>query len=236
MPYEVKLEKFEGPLDLLLYLVNRNEVSILDIPISLITDQYLETLERVQSVNLEIAGEYLVMASYLTQIKSACLLPSVHTDDQEETVEDPRQELIEHLLEYKRYRDVSRMLDCSPILGREVFSRGFFDEDVERLDSVSNIKVSMDDLLEVLNELVARTARPDLLVLEPEALAVKDKINLIIDVINRKKWVTFRSLFDDDMTKIQMITTFLALLEVVKMGLARIYQDTPFGAILISKQ
>ncbi|MGD9819325.1 MAG: ScpA family protein [Desulfomonilaceae bacterium] len=236
MPYEVKLEKFEGPLDLLLYLVNRNEVSILDIPISLITDQYLETLERVQSVNLEIAGEYLVMASYLTQIKSACLLPSAIADDQEETIEDPRQELIEHLLEYKRYRDVSRMLDCSPILGREVFSRGFFDEDVERVDSVSNIEVSMDDLLDVLKELVARTARPDLLVLEPEALAVKDKINLIIDVINRKKWVTFRSLFDDDLTRIQMITTFLALLEVVKMGLARIYQDVPFGAILISKK
>lgn len=236
MPYEVKLETFEGPLDLLLYLVNRNEVSILDIPISLITDQYLEALESVQTLNLEVAGEYLLMASYLTQIKSACLLPATATDEPEDEMGDPRQELIAHLLEYKRYRDVSRLLDSSPLLGREVFSRGSYTETFDGIESRSNIEVDLNELLEILKNLIDRTSRPDLIILEPETLAIKDKISLIIDLISRKQWVTFRALFDDDLTRIQIITTFLALLEVVKMGIATIYQDVPFGAILISKR
>lgn len=236
MPYEVKLENFEGPLDLLLYLVNRNEVSILDIPIALITDQYLETLRLAQSVNLEIAGEYLLMASYLTQIKSACLLPSTSSDDPEDVQEDPRQELIAHLLEYKRYRDVSRLLDSSPLLGREVFGRGCYPEHLDQFESRPNMEVSLNELLEALKDVIERTLRPDLIVVEPEKLAIKDKIILIIDLISRKKWVTFRSLFEDELTRIQVVTTFLALLEVVKMGAARIYQDTTFGAILISRR
>jgi segregation and condensation protein A len=236
MHYEVKLENFEGPLDLLLYLVNRNEVSILDIPIALITDQYLETLRLAQSVNLEIAGEYLLMASYLTQIKSACLLPSTSSDDPEDVGEDPRQELIAHLLEYKRYRDVSRLLDSSPLLGREVFGRGCYPEHIEQIESRPNMEVSLNELLEALKDVIDRTLRPDLIVVEPETLAIKDKIILIIDLISRNKWVTFRSLFEDELTRVQIVTTFLALLEVVKMGAARIYQDTAFGAILISRR
>lgn len=236
MPYEVKLQNFEGPLDLLLYLVNRNEVSILDIPIALITDEYLETLRLAQSVNLEIAGEYLLMASYLTQIKSACLLPSTSSDDPEDVEEDPRQELIAHLLEYKRYRDVSRLLDSSPLLGREVFNRGCYPEHLEQVESRPNMEVSLNELIEALKDVIDRTLRPDLIVVEPEKLAIKDKIILIIDLISRKKWVTFRSLFEDELTRVQIVTTFLALLEVVKMGAARIYQDTTFGAILISKR
>lgn len=236
MHYEVKLENFEGPLDLLLYLVNRNEVSILDIPIALITDQYLETLRLAQSVNLEIAGEYLLMASYLTQIKSACLLPSASSDDPEDVGEDPRQELIVHLLEYKRYRDVSRLLDSSPLLGREVFGRGCYPEHIEQIESRPNMEVSLNELLEALKDVIDRTLRPDLIVVEPETLAIKDKIILIIDLISRNKWVTFRSLFEDELTRVQIVTTFLALLEVVKMGAARIYQDTAFGAILISRR
>ncbi len=236
MHYEVKLENFEGPLDLLLYLVNRNEVSILDIPIALITDQYLETLRLAQSVNLEIAGEYLLMASYLTQIKSACLLPSASSDDPEDVGEDPRQELIAHLLEYKRYRDVSRLLDSSPLLGREVFGRGCYPEHIEQIESRPNMEVSLNELLEALKDVIDRTLRPDLIVVEPETLAIKDKIILIIDLISRNKWVTFRSLFEDELTRVQIVTTFLALLEVVKMGAARIYQDTAFGAILISRR
>lgn len=236
MPYEVKLENFEGPLDLLLYLVNRNEVSVMDIPIALITDQYLETLRLAQSVNLEIAGEYLLMASYLTQIKSACLLPSTSSDDPEDVQEDPRQELISHLLEYKRYRDVSRLLDSSPLLGREVFGRGCYPEHLDQFESRPNMEVSLNELLEVLKDVIERTLRPDLIVVEPEKLAIKDKIILIIDLISREKWVTFRSLFEDELTRIQVVTTFLALLEVVKMGAARIYQDTTFGAILISRR
>lgn len=236
MSYEVRLENFEGPLDLLLFLVNRNEVSIYDIPIALITDQYLETLESNPSVNLELAGEYLLMASYLTHIKSACLLPATVSDDLEETGEDPRQELIEHLLQYKRYKDVSVLLDSSALLGREVFSRGCYPENFQNLEKRLELEVSLDDLIDALKDVIERTARPDLMVVEPEIVAIKDKISLIIDMISRKQWVTFLSLFDDDMNRVQIIITFLALLEVVKMGQAMIYQDVPFGPILISRR
>ncbi len=236
MSYEVRLENFEGPLDLLLFLVNRNEVSIYDIPIALITDQYLETLESDPSVNLELAGEYLLMASYLTHIKSACLLPASISDDTEETVDDPRQELIEHLLQYKRYKDVSLLLDSSALLGREVFNRGCYPENVEDVENRLDLEVSLDDLVKALRDVIERTARPDLMVVEPETVAIKDKISLIIEMISCKRWVTFLSLFDQDMNRVQIIITFLALLEVVKMGSARIYQDVPFGPILISRR
>lgn len=236
MPYEVRLDNFEGPLDLLLYLVNRNEVSILDIPIALITDQYLETLESVQKVNLELAGEYLLMASYLTQIKSACLLPVTASDDLDEELQDPRQELIEHLLQYKRYKEVSLLLDSSDLLGREVFSRGGYPESNVEGENRRDLDVSLSELIDALKDVIERTTRPDLLVLEPEILAIKDKIDLIIDLVSRKPWVTFRSLFEDDMTRVQVVITFLALLEVVKMGSAKIYQDVPFGPILISRR
>ncbi len=236
MPYEVRLENFEGPLDLLLYLVSRNEVSILDIPIALITDQYLETLESVQTVNLELAGDYLLMASYLTQIKSACLLPVTSTDEFEEQLDDPRQELIEHLLQYKRYKEVSALLDSSALLGREVFSRGCYPESVQLCENSVDLQVSLNELIDALKEVIERTTRPDLIVVEPEVLVIKDKINMIIDLISRKTWVTFRSLFDNDTTRIQVVITFLALLEVVKMGSAKIYQDAPFGPILISQK
>lgn len=236
MPYEVKLENFEGPLDLLLYLINRNEVSILDIPIALITDQYLATLETVKSVNLELAGEYLLMASYLTQIKSACLLPAPPSEDPEDPGEDPRQELIAHLLEYKRYREVSQLLDSSHLLGREVFGRGSYPEAEDDAEASQNLNVCLDDLIKALRDVVERTSRLDLLIVEPEILDIKDKIKLIIDLISKRQWVTFRSLFDDDLTRTQIITTFLALLEVVKMGIATIYQDVPFGPILISRK
>lgn len=236
MPYEVKLENFEGPLDLLLYLVNRNEVSILDIPIALITDQYLENIESVKSINLDLAGEYLLMASYLTQIKSACLLPANVSESPDEVEEDPRQELIDHLIQYKRYRDVSMLLNSSPLLGREVFSRGSCPELELDNDTGPLLQISMDDLMGALREVIQRTSRPDLMVVEPEILAIKDRIAVIIDMISKRQWVTFRSLFDDDLTRVQVVTTFLALLEVVKMGIAKIYQDVPFGAILISRR
>ncbi len=125
MAYEIKLEVFEGPLDLLLYLIEKNEVSITDIPLALVTGQYLETLDLMKSLNLEVAGEYLVMAAYLTQLKSKMLLPLEDSSEgaEGEGGKDPRDELVAHLLEYKRYKEASRGLASLDILDKNVFVR-----------------------------------------------------------------------------------------------------------------
>jgi segregation and condensation protein A len=236
MSYEVKLEIFEGPLDLLLHLIHRNEVSITDIPIALITQQYLETVELMKSLNLDVAGEYLVMAAYLTHIKSQMLLPVDEDRSDEEAGPDPRDELVAHLLEYKRYKEVSETLGSLPMLERDIFVRDPGDDELNFPKSRQPLEVGLPDLLEALRVLLARTSRPDLIELEPDRLLVKDKINYILGRIRTHEWITFASLFEDDLTRLSVITTFLALLEIVKLQLVRIYQDAPFGTILISRR
>lgn len=237
MPYEIKLEIFEGPLDLLLHLIHRNEVSITDIPIALITQQYLETVELMKSLNLDVAGEYLVMAAYLTHIKSQMLLPpDESTEESPDQSVDPREELVAHLLEYKRYKEAAEYLASVPQLDSEVFSRQASDEASELPRSEQPIEVGLADLLGALRDLMERTPRRDLIELEPERLLVKDKINEIMERLRSRDWITFNSLFDQDDSRLNVLTTFLALLEVVKLQLVRLYQERPFGTILISRR
>jgi len=236
MSYEVKLEIFEGPLDLLLHLIQRNEVSITDIPIALITQQYLETVELMKSLNLDVAGEYLVMAAYLTHIKSQMLLPVDEDRPDDDAGPDPREELVAHLLEYKRYKDASETLASFPMLERDIFVREPAEDEVNLPKSRQPLEVGLPDLLEALKVLLARTSRRDLMELEPDRLLVKDRINYILGRIRTQEWITFASLFEDDLSRLSVVTTFLALLEIVKLQLVRIYQDTPFGTILISRR
>lgn len=236
MPYEVKLEVFEGPLDLLLFLIHKNEVSITDIPIALIAQQYLETVELMKALNLDVAGEYLVMAAYLTHIKSQMLLPTDPDNEAEEQVTDPREELVAHLLEYKRYKEAAEQLGAVPILDRDVFAREAPDESEEMAKSRQPLDVGLPQLLDALREVLDRTSRRDLIELEPERLLVKDKINVILERLKKHEWITFASLFEEDLSRLNVLTTFLALLEVVKLQLVRIYQDSPFGTILISRR
>jgi segregation and condensation protein A len=235
MSYEIRLEVFEGPLDLLLHLIHRNEVSITDIPISLITSQYLETIELMKSLNLDVAGEYLVMAAYLTHIKSQMLLPPTEeASEAGEAGQDPREELIAHLLEYKRYKDAAENLAGLAILDRDEFVREAPDEPSEVNKSIQSLSVGLHELLEALKGVLSRTSRRDLIELEPERLQVKDKMNMILERLEDQPHVTFASLFQGDTSRLSVLTTFLALLELVKLQLARVYQDAPFGTILIS--
>jgi len=236
MSYEVKLEIFEGPLDLLLHLIHRNEVSITDIPIALITQQYLETIELMKSLNLDVAGEYLVMAAYLTHIKSQMLLPVDESRPDEDSGPDPRDELVAHLLEYKRYKDVAESLASLPMLDRDIFVREPGEDDLNLPKSRQPLEVGLPELLEALRDLLARTSHRDLIELEPDRLLVKDKINYILERIRSHEWITFASLFEDDLSRLSVVTTFLALLEIVKLQLVRIYQDAPFETILISRR
>jgi segregation and condensation protein A len=234
MTYEIKLEVFEGPLDLLLHLIYKNEVSITDIPIALITSQYLETIELMKSLNLDVAGEYLVMAAYLAHIKSQMLLPSDEETESGEPDRDPRDELIAHLLEYKRYKEAAEALGASALLERDVFAREPVEESVELCRQPLNVGIA--DLFEAFKGLMARTSRRDLIELEPDRLLVKDKINEILSRLQGRDWLTFGALFEDDFSRLNVLTTFLALLEIVKLQLVRVYQDTPFGSILISRR
>jgi segregation and condensation protein A len=236
MSYEIKLEVFEGPLDLLLHLIQRNEVNITDIPIAPITRQYLETIELMKSLNLDVAGEYLVMAAYLTHIKSQMLLPVNASEDAPEQGEDPRDELVAHLLEYKRYKEAALDLDSAPVLDRDVFGRDSAEDSEEIPRSGQPLNVSLHELLAALREVIQRTCRRDLIEVEPERLLVKDKIREILELLNEHQYMTFGSLFVEDTSRMNVLTTFLALLEVVRLRLVRAYQDTPFGTILISRR
>jgi segregation and condensation protein A len=236
MSYEIKLEVFEGPLDLLLHLIHRNEVNITDIPIALITQQYLETIELMKSLNLDVAGEYLVMAAYLTHIKSQMLLPANEEEEASESGRDPRDELVAHLLEYKRYREVAEDLAAMPMLDREVFVRDASENDLDVPKRSQPLDVGIVDLLQALKGVLEKTARRDLIELEPERLLVKDKIQQILERLKTQQWVTFGSLFEEDFSRLNVLITFLALLELVKLQLVRAYQDAPFGTILISRR
>lgn len=234
MPYEVKLEVFEGPLDLLLHLVQRNEVSITDIPIAVITSQYLETVDLMQTLNLDLAGEYLLMAAYLVHIKSQMLLPVSMDEKSPEAGEDPRDDLVAQLLEYKRYKEAALSLDSVPMLDREVFARPRCDDSDQLPRSVQPIDAGLHELLEAFREVLKRASRVDLVELQPERILVRDKISEILERLETRSWLTFKSLFQDDVSRLNVVTTFLALLELVKLQLATVYQDTPFGTILIS--
>jgi segregation and condensation protein A len=233
MSYEVKLEVFEGPLDLLLHLIHKNEVSITDIPIALITSQYLETIELMKSLNLDVAGEYLMMAAYLTHIKSEMLLPGENRPDSpEETGKDPRNELVAHLLEYKRFKESAEQLGSCRMLDRDIFLREPAEELEDQTKSRQPLEVSVADLVAAFKSIIDRTAKSDLLELEPERLLVRDKMTEILQQLTENDSATFESLFDGNSSRLNVLTCFLALLELIKLQLVRVYQAVPFGPIL----
>ena len=237
MNYEVKLDIFEGPLDLLLHLIEKNEISISDIPVAEITKQYLNTIETMKSLNLEVAGEYLLMASYLTHIKSQMLLPLPETDKGGclEGGEDPRAELVAHLLEYRKYKAVASSLGGMPLLGRDVFNREFVDP-VSNTQMPSTLLIDAQELFKVMRDIIERQQPEVLLEIKSEPVSLKDKIQDILVRLQKHPWLSFRSLFSDDFSRSNVVVTFLALLELVKIGAARIYQETPFGSIVISRR
>ncbi len=228
MDYKVKLEIFEGPMDLLLHLIKRNEVDIYDIPIATITEQYLEYIELIKSLNLDIAGEFLLMAATLIHIKSKMLLPLNEEPEEAEDEGDPREELIRRLIEYKKYKDGAIQLAGRRLLGRDVFIRGIVPTDeIEGEDGL--VDLSVFDLIEALREVLEKAPNDISLNLSAEKFTVIDKINRLMEVLRDIKNTTFHSLFSNDTTKGEIVVTFLAILELVKMKMIRIYQSEDVG-------
>ncbi len=226
MDYNVTLDIFEGPLDLLLHLIKKNEVDIYDIPIAKITEQYLEYLELIKSLSLDIAGEFLLMATTLLHIKSKTLLPATEDaiEDEDEDFGDPREELIRRLLEYKRYKDAAQQIKDRNLLGRDVFVRGELPrEDLEFEEVLES--VSIFALLEALQTVLKKIPKPHLLDMSTERFNIMDKINDVMALLAKSKSTAFFSLFPQEATKGEIIVTFLAILELSKLRMLRIHQS-----------
>ena len=233
--YTVRLEMFEGPLDLLLHLIQKNEVDILNIPIALITEQYLETLNVLKVLNLDTAGEYLLMASTLLHIKSKMLLPtSTEEEEEEEEGEDPRAELVRRLLEYQKYKEAATELERGPMLDRDVFVRLVL-ADEEGSKGEERIEVNLFELLDVFRQVLERAKPEAFHEVILDRLSVEEKVQDILSLLQREnRSIAFHLLFPEQASRRVIVVTFLAILELVKMKLIRIFQLAPFETIRIS--
>ncbi len=236
MSYRVRLDLFEGPLDLLLHLVKRNEVEITDIPIATITDQYLEYMTLLQEMSLDVAGEFLVMAATLIYIKSRTLLPDPETDGDEEDEGDPRAELVARLLEYQRFRDAAIELGQRTVLNRDVFARPCEAAPADPAQDPGAIEVedaSLGVLLDALRRVLRRGAAAPVHEVIPESLGVRDCIRHVLARLRDTGRTTFEGLFPEGALRHRIIVTFLALLELMRLGVVRAQQTEHFGELTI---
>jgi segregation and condensation protein A len=227
----VQLEIFEGPLDLLLHLIKKNEVSITDIPIATITEQYLATLDVMQTFNLDVAGEFLVMAATLIHIKSRMLLPMADDEDDEEEGTDPREELVRRLLEYQRFKDAADQLERRELLTRDVFVRSV--APAEAIPAPGFRDVSVFELLTALKRVLDRLPKDAVHEVMLEKITVREKMTLLLDQLRTQRKILFESLFAEVTTRMEVVVTFLAMLELVKVRAIRIFQEEATGPIQI---
>jgi segregation and condensation protein A len=228
--YRVKLEIFEGPLDLLLYLVKKNEYDIFDIPIYEITKQYMDHIDYMQVLNLDVAGEYLVMASTLALIKSKLLLPPLPTEDDEEE-EDPRMELALRLMEYERFKEAADKLDNFDILMRDVFLKGA--ETSLSVDDEVLEDLSIYQLVSALRKVLMEAPKDTVHEVDIQELSLIQRIAELSELISERGEMVFEELFERGSETMVIVVTFLALLELIKNRIVRIYQAQPFGTIRI---
>lgn len=226
--YKVKLENvFEGPMDLLIHLIRKNEVDITDIPIALITRQYLAYLEWLKRMNIDFAGEFLLMAATLAHIKSRTLLPS-HNSDADE---DPRLEIARPLLEYLQIKQAAEELAQRQLLGEDTFVRPPSAPDDWGDAGEETIHVGLFELIDAFQRILENIAPDHRVDLTTERISIKDRITEIVDVLEAKGSITFTELFASESDKSDVIVTFLAILEMVKLCLIRVAQHLPTGII-----
>ena len=233
--YKVHLESFEGPLDLLLHLIEKNRIDIYDIPIALLTEQYMAYLAKFKKFNIEIASEFLVMAATLLQIKSKILLPDTkietETTDEEET--DPRQELVERLLEYRRYKEISSVLsEMAQEAGQRYFRKSTLPEPKHLPPTGLDVKLLWQAFQNVLEgqiehaPLIANVAR--------EQYTIEDKIVSLLAILKENNGnICFTAVFTPKTSKAELITTFLAMLELIKIKRISVYQTGLFSPIYL---
>ena len=236
--YRVQLEIFEGPLDLLLYLIRKNELDIYDIPINLIVEQYQQYLDIMRSLNLEVAGEFMVMAATLSHIKSRMLLPRQEEELEEE---DPRKELVARLLEYQKYKEAANLILNRDQVGKEIFVRGFVEENLRELagevqaERLEFEEVDLFQLMNAFQDLLKRRDLEDIRRVVAERVRVVDRIAYILGILQEREEVAFEELFKDSQSKTELVVTFLALLELIRLQVIKAFQAVNFGPIQIKR-
>jgi segregation and condensation protein A len=234
--YAVKLDNFEGPLDLLIHLIKRSELSVYDIPIALITRQYLEYIGFMQELNLDVAGEFLVMAATLIHIKSRMLLPRPDPA-QEDPEEDPREALVRRLLEHQRYKQAAELLH-----ERETLREAQWQRPDGRVAPIAGeeyepeLEVDLFSLIAAFKSVLERAKQRPRVALPAEQISIELRIEQLLARVSETKACGFEDLFDDVTAKGDLIVTFLALLEMIRLRLVRVFQAGPFGAIRIYRQ
>jgi segregation and condensation protein A len=230
MSYRVRLEIFEGPLDLLLYLIQVNEIDIYDIPIAKITEEYLECLARMQELDLEVAGEFLVLAATLIHIKSKMLLPREEMGEEEAPQDDPRRELVERLLEYKRFKEAAATFEQLESRQQLLYSRP--DEPGDPVPE-GPLEVSLSELLRAFAAVMLRAPITETREITPEAINVGERMVALLDRLKIESPIPFAALFEGTATRTLLIVTFLALLELLRRRLVRTRQTGPNGEITL---
>jgi len=236
--YPVRLEGFEGPLDLLIHLIKKNEVNVYDIPIATITEQYLEYLRLMQELNLDIAGEFLVMAATLIHIKSRMLLPRPGPDQLEEgEEEDPREALVRRLLEHQKFKAAAELLHDRETLRSAQFIRSesavaaVAGEDLE-----PELEIDLFSLLAAFRGVLERARTRPKVVLPPEQISIEHRIEQLLERLSETEAAGFEDLFADVHSRPELIVTFLALLEMIRLKLIRVFQSGSFGPIRVYKR
>jgi segregation and condensation protein A len=229
--YEIKLEIFEGPMDLLLHLIRKNKVDIYDIPIALIMGQYLKYLDMMRSLNIDVAGDFLEMAATLAYIKSRMLVPRVGSEEEDEE-EDPRLELVRPLLEYVKIKEAAQSLAGSLQLDRDVYVRNIPTEELWGMEGSEEIaEVGLFALVNALHEVLKRAEPGDFMEVSADTMRLKDRISQLMEILSGVSSITFHEIFEGKVRKMEMILTFLAILELVRLQMVRAFQHQPSGII-----
>ena len=231
--YKVQLEVFEGPLDLLLYLIKRDELDIYDIPIERITQQYMQYLEMMQMLDLNIAGEFLVMAATLMMIKSRLLLPVEDRPELEPEEDDPRWDLVRQLVEYKKFKDAADHLEELALYQEDIFIREGEHVALGPEPEVALQDVSIFDLIAAFNEALKRAPKEDLAEIFSDTYTVSQKVDFISQLLRKEKRARLSDIFSGMWHRYEMVCTFLAILELIRMKQLRASQTGPFGEIEI---
>ncbi len=227
-----KLPVFEGPLDLLLHLIKGQKIDIYDIPILQITHQYMEYVKMIKDLNLEIAGEFLLMAATLIHIKSRMLLPP-DEENVEEPIEDPRAELVQRLLEYQAYKDSSSHFRKREEIWKTVYCRSLPDkDDLDFGPEPVLFEANVFDLISAFKKLLEKVPAA-VIEITREKLTITDRINYLIERMEEEDGVRFEELFEEGYSRLTMIVTFLAILECIRLGLIKFYQENEFGQIWV---
>jgi segregation and condensation protein A len=232
--FRLEVSSFEGPLDLLLHLIQSHELDILDLPIAFITEKYLAYLRTMQQLALDVVSEYLVMAATLAHIKSKMLLPVAPEGQDEDAADeegDPREALVRRLLEYQKYKAAAETLAGRGLAGRDVFTRGAPAEQAKGEAPLGGM--TLFNLLDAFNRVLKRANAEFSREITAERITIQDRIQELLDMLAEQRRITFEQLFEGYRTTYDLVVTFLAMLEMGKQKLLRVYQNEPYAPIYL---